>query len=82
VRDIDTAEVDSLKVLDPNPPIREADIEAIEATGCPGSSCQQGVGKLVIKEILDNQSISIRPPLIIQVYFGLGMYWACLPVYG
>jgi hypothetical protein len=26
VRDIDTAEVDSLKVLDPNPPIREADI--------------------------------------------------------
>ena len=26
MRDIDTAEVDSLKVLDPNPPIREADI--------------------------------------------------------
>jgi hypothetical protein len=28
VRDIDTAEVDSLKVLDPNPPIREADIRS------------------------------------------------------
>jgi len=28
VRDIDTAVVDSLKVLDPNRPIREADIQA------------------------------------------------------
>jgi hypothetical protein len=28
VRDIDTAVVDSLKVLDPNRPIREADVRA------------------------------------------------------
>jgi len=27
VSDIDTAVVDSLKALDPNPPIREADID-------------------------------------------------------
>jgi hypothetical protein len=31
VRDIDTAAVDSLKVLDPNRPIREADIAVINA---------------------------------------------------
>jgi hypothetical protein len=33
VRDIDTAVVDSLKVLDPNRPIREADISATKACG-------------------------------------------------
>jgi hypothetical protein len=33
VSDIDTAAVDSLKVLDPNRPIREADIESYGATG-------------------------------------------------
>ena len=39
MRDIDTAVADSLKVLDPNRPIREADIIrstiAAESTECP-----------------------------------------------
>jgi hypothetical protein len=39
VSDIDTAAVDSLKVLDPNRPIREADIACaksdVRAPGCP-----------------------------------------------
>ena len=34
--DIDTAEVDSLKALDPEWPIREADIEGTEIPQCSG----------------------------------------------
>ena len=36
VRDIDTAVVDSLKVLDPNRPIREADITMRSADSASG----------------------------------------------
>jgi len=37
VSDIDTAEVDSLKALDPEWPIREADIDRAEILQCSGS---------------------------------------------
>ena len=35
VSDIDTAEVDSLKALDPEWPIREADVDASSTQYCP-----------------------------------------------
>jgi hypothetical protein len=43
VSDIDTVVVDSLKALDPEWPIREADIEGTEILQCSGLPTHRGV---------------------------------------
>jgi len=52
VRDIDTAVVDSLKVLDPNRPIREADVRA-NRWGADGNEARPGSVYLKERAIRD-----------------------------
>jgi hypothetical protein len=48
VSDIDTAVVDSLKVLDPKRPIREADIQVGETHGGRLLPAGQGLNRLIV----------------------------------
>ena len=45
--DIDTAEVDSLKALDPEWPIREADMSLVEIPQCSGLRYRKNAFRLV-----------------------------------
>jgi hypothetical protein len=44
VSDIDTTAVDSLKALDPERPIREADIKARQPAECAADQCSLVIG--------------------------------------